>query len=142
MEISIDIELATTEAERTIGLMHRRQLPENKGMLFIFPQAGNHAFWNKNVNFPLSLGFFDDQNKLVAIKDMEAQSPISVSANNNRIKFVLEANQGFFSKNNINLGSTFVDIKRIIQKEEKRGLSEKIDFKDSYNFNHVVVLGV
>jgi len=135
-EIKIAVEIASTNSERIMGLMYRPELPTDKGMLFIFDQASNHSFWNKNVNFDLSLGFFDEQGILVAIRDMASQSPIPTSSNSNKIKFVLEMNKGFFNKKNINVGSRIVGIKKIDVKEGSLIDRNNYKIKDSYDFSH------
>lgn len=137
-EIAIDVELADDDAKRTTGLMFRKPLPPNGGMLFVFPQAGNYAFWNNNVIFPLSLGFFDENGVLVRIKDLEAQSvdPVSPDA---KIKYVLEARQGFFDSNNIKIGDK---IKRLTRKKESDSLLDKNESIEDYNFTHVLFLDV
>jgi uncharacterized protein len=135
-DFSIDVELADTEAKRVLGLMHRPQLPKNKGMLFVFDKTANHSFWNKNVNFDLSLGFFDEDGILLIVKDMAAQNPIPIHANSENVKFVLETNKGFFDKNNINIGSKIEGLKRISQKEENIMANNNLKIKESYEFDH------
>lgn len=75
---------------------------------FIFPSEDCHSFWNKNVDFPLSLAFLDRNNEIVDIKDMEAQSTKSCSPKSNKVKFVVEANKDTFKKHNINVGDKLI----------------------------------
>ncbi|MBI1991504.1 MAG: DUF192 domain-containing protein, partial [Betaproteobacteria bacterium] len=52
-------EVAATESQRATGLMHRRMLPEHRGMLFVFPYAAAQSFWMMNTYIPLSIAFLD-----------------------------------------------------------------------------------
>lgn len=122
----IKIEIASTDIERSIGLMHRASLPQDYGMLFAFSSCRDHKFWNKNVQFPLSLGFFNPHGELLGVKDMDAQSSLSVSCNNDNVKYVLEANKGFFADNDIKIGSKITNIKIMGEKEEKIGLESNV----------------
>ena len=61
------IELAKTEAERNQGLMYRKELDKNKGMLFIFDKEGSHPFWMKNTLIPLDIIWIDSRGKIVFI---------------------------------------------------------------------------
>lgn len=85
--------------------MHHKPLGKFDVAYFVFPQEDCHSFWNKNVDFPLSLAFLDKDNCIVDFKDMEKQSSKSVSPDSNKIKFVVEANKGLFDKLNIKKGN-------------------------------------
>lgn len=97
--------LADNDYKRTKGLMHHKPLGKFDVAYFVFPQEDCHSFWNKNVDFPLSLAFLDKDNCIVDFKDMEKQSARSVSPDSNKIKFVVEANKGLFDKLNIKKGN-------------------------------------
>src|SRR5438445_4925107 len=51
----IQVELADTNEKRALGLMFREQLPNNRGMLFVFSEPGQWLFWMKNTMIPLDL---------------------------------------------------------------------------------------
>src|SRR5919206_943583 len=69
----ITAEVASTDATRSTGLMHRRMLPENRGMLFIFPETAIHAMWMMNTYIPLSVAFIDADGRIINIADMQPQ---------------------------------------------------------------------
>src|SRR5215510_14120478 len=64
-------EVAHTGESRTVGLMNRRILPEDRGMLFVFEETGMHAMWMKNTYVPLSVAFLDERGVIINIADME-----------------------------------------------------------------------
>jgi len=116
---NIEVELADTEARRRTGLMYRASLSDNKGMFFIFNELGDHTFWNKNVNFPIDIGFFNEDGELLNIRSAEKDCTLPVKSGFNNIKYVLEVNKDFFKKNDISLGDRIIDLKNIDKKKEK-----------------------
>jgi uncharacterized membrane protein (UPF0127 family) len=97
-------EVAHTEATRSKGLMHRRMLPENRGMLFVFERIDRHAMWMMNTYIPLSVAFLDAQGVVINIADM---TPHTTNAHGaaQPAKFALEMNQGWFAKRGIGPGA-------------------------------------
>ena len=63
-------EVAANDNSRTIGLMHRRMLPENRGMLFVFPYTTALSFWMMNTFIPLSIAYLDDAGVIINITDL------------------------------------------------------------------------
>lgn len=100
----IDAQVAQTEAQREIGLMHRREMPEHEGMLFVFEQAQRYCFWMKHTLLPLSIAFIDDQGRVVNTAEMAPQSETTHCAEQ-PVRYALEMNQGWFSKRRINAGA-------------------------------------
>lgn len=70
----LDVEVASTPAQRARGLMGRTQLADNAGMLFVFEDAGRHCFWMKDTPLPLSVAFLADDGTIVGIADMRPQT--------------------------------------------------------------------
>src|SRR3954466_6159676 len=68
---SATAEVASTEPQRATGLMYRRMLPEDRGMLFIFPDVALHAMWMMNTYVPLSVAFIDRNGVIINIEDMQ-----------------------------------------------------------------------
>lgn len=64
---SVAIEVAADDSTREQGLMFRDRLPEDRGMVFIFPTAGEYAFWMKNTLIPLDMVWLDEQLKVVHV---------------------------------------------------------------------------
>jgi hypothetical protein len=99
----LSIEVAETPSALAQGLMYRNELPKNKGMLFKFPRILEANFWGKNTYIPLDVAFVNNQNEITAIKPIVPMSTRVVRSNGDCIMAV-EANAGFFNKNNIRVG--------------------------------------
>jgi hypothetical protein len=91
--------------------MHRRILPENRGMLFVFEEAGAHAMWMKNTYIPLSVAFLDERGGVINIADMEPHTVDSHGAAR-PARYALEANRGWFAKRGIKPGARVEGIER------------------------------
>jgi uncharacterized membrane protein (UPF0127 family) len=96
-------EVASTDPHRSTGLMHRRMLPEDRGMLFVFPDVAYHAMWMMNTYVPLSVAFLDRDGVIINIADMQPQTTDSHRAAR-PAKYALEVNQGWFRKRDIKAG--------------------------------------
>lgn len=100
----IDAQLARSPRERQTGLMHRRQMPEHEGMLFIFEQPAVQCFWMKNTLLPLTAAFVADDGAIVNLADMQPLDERS-HCSAQPVRYVLEMNQGWFAKRNITAGA-------------------------------------
>ena len=96
-------EVAANDAARTTGLMHRRMMPENRGMLFAFSYTAPQAFWMMNTYIPLSIAFIDENGTIINIADMK---PLTTDPHSSArpAKYALEMNQGWFAKRGIKAG--------------------------------------
>jgi len=84
--------------------MSRESLPKDQGMLFVFEQDGQHAFWMKNTLISLSIAFIKADGMIVEIEDMEPQTE-DLHSGPEPYRYTIEANQGWFAQNRIGLGS-------------------------------------
>ena len=100
----IQAELAQSPDERAIGLMFRKSMATNDGMLFAFEQPGQQCFWMKNTLLPLSAAFIADDGSVVNIEDMKPQT-LDGHCSARPVRFVLEMNEGWFVKRGIKPGS-------------------------------------
>lgn len=100
----IHAEVAQTDAQRAIGLMHRSSMPQNNGMLFVFEQAAQQCFWMRNTLIPLSIAFIDDAGKVVNIADMQPMNETS-HCSAKPVRYALEMNVGWFAKRGIKAGT-------------------------------------
>ena len=100
----VHVEIASDDATRAQGLMYRDRLPEDQGMIFLFPASGEYAFWMKNTIIPLDMVWIDEQNRIVHVahdvppcKTEECPSyPPRVSA-----RYVLELAAGVAAKHHL-----------------------------------------
>jgi hypothetical protein len=97
------VELAATPAQRGRGLMFRKELPDERGMLFVFPDERVLEFWMRNTSIPLSIAFADASGQIVRIADLEpfSERPVSSGA---LARYALEVNRGWFEKRGIQSG--------------------------------------
>jgi len=100
----IDAQLALTPQQQQTGLMHRKEMPQAEGMLFVFERASTQCFWMKNTLLPLTAAFVADDGRIVNLVDMQ---PLSLESHCSEepVRFVLEMNQGWFAKKNIKKGA-------------------------------------
>lgn len=108
---SVRAEVANTDTEKTKGLMHRKNLEEDAGMLFNFTSEKNRSFWMKNTLIPLDIIFIDKDKKIVdIIENMEPclEEPCQVYESKYPAMYALEVNAGYVDKNNIRTGKTVV----------------------------------
>lgn len=93
--VTLDIEIADTDSARERGLMQRASLPENSGMLFIFPREEERSFWMANTPLSLDIIFADADSQIVSIaKYTRPHSQESVPSGE-PAQFVLEMPAGF-----------------------------------------------
>ena len=104
-------EVAHTDSTRTQGLMHRRILPESRGMLFVFENTAIHAMWMMNTYIPLSVAFLDERGVIINIEDMKPHTQDTHPAAK-PAKYALEVNLGWFGKHGIKPGAKVDGIER------------------------------
>lgn len=100
----IDAQVARTPEQRQIGLMMRKEMPQNEGMVFVFEQASVQCFWMKNTLLPLTAAFLADDGRIVNMTDMKPRTE-DPHCSLEPVRYVLEMNQGWFAKKGIKSGS-------------------------------------
>ncbi|HJS76774.1 MAG TPA: DUF192 domain-containing protein [Burkholderiales bacterium] len=99
----IRAEVAADYSTRGRGLMFRKSLAPNGGMLFIFDAAEIHCMWMKNTYIPLSVAFLDAQGAIINIADMQPRSEQSHCAARPAL-YALEMTQGWFAERGVKAG--------------------------------------
>jgi uncharacterized membrane protein (UPF0127 family) len=104
-------EVAHTEPARATGLMYRRQLPADAGMLFVFPRTELMAMWMRNTYVPLSVAFIDERGVIINIADMTPQTE-DIHPSSAPGRYALEVNRGWFAKYGIGPGTRVEGLER------------------------------
>ncbi len=99
----IDAQVAATPDQRQTGLMHRKEMPQHEGMLFIFEQPSPQCFWMKNTLLPLAIAFVADDGTIVNLDEMAPQT-LDSHCSARPVRYVLEMQQGWFAKRGIKPG--------------------------------------
>lgn len=110
--VTILIEVADEPEERARGLMNRTELPQDTGMLFVFPESAMRSFWMKNTLIPLEIFYFDGNGEFVSWTTMQPceKEPCPTYDSASLAKYALEVSPGFRAKNGIGVGWN-IDIK-------------------------------
>lgn len=104
--VKLDVEVAETEAQRDFGLMLRRSLPADDGMVFLFPRDTDARFWMKDTLIPLSVAFADADGKILKILDMAPckAEPCALYDAGAPYRTALETNKGALARLGIEAG--------------------------------------
>ena len=102
--ITFNVEVAKTIEERKIGLMYRKELLNNEGMLFIFPREKIIQLWMKNTYIPLDVIFISENKVIVDIKKNMEKLSETIVKSKVKSRFALEFNAGLINKLNIEIG--------------------------------------
>lgn len=101
------VETANTPEERATGLMFRKDLDKDKGMLFIFEEPGKYGFWMKNTLIPLDIIWINSEGIVVFIKSNAIPCGVGVCDSiypKEIASYVLELNSGEVDNQNIRVG--------------------------------------
>ena len=112
-DVEISCEIAKNIVSKMKGLMHRKTLPVDEGMIFTFLIPWHRFFWMKNVKIPLDIIFINNNFKIIAIHEAPVEKGILYKNywSHGMCKYVVETNMGFCKKNNITKG-TKIEIKK------------------------------
>lgn len=101
----LQAEVAATQTEISTGMMFRKQIGENEGMLFIFGRPHRASFYMRNTTVPLSAAYIDPEGRILEIVELKPLDETPVTATTDQVQFVLETKQGWFDKNQIEIGT-------------------------------------
>ena len=107
IDLPLEVEIPNTDSKFRLGLMFRESLEENKGMLFIFEEVGQHSFHMKNTRIPLDIAFVKEDGTIESIKELKPYSSLPVYSDG-EVLFAIEANRGWFVENNVEVGDEIV----------------------------------
>jgi uncharacterized membrane protein (UPF0127 family) len=89
--------------------MYRKSMPENEGMVFVYPEPEMLSFWMKNTEIPLSLAYIDETGKIFQLVDMKPHDETG-RGSTAPAQYVLEVNVGWFKKHRIKTGDQVEDL--------------------------------
>lgn len=104
---TVKAEIARSPAEQARGLMYRRELGRNEGMIFVYEQERVLSFWMKNTFVPLDIAYIKADGTIATIRQMQ---PLSEAPHSSRVPvlYALEVNQGWFARHGVQEGSKAV----------------------------------
>ena len=105
-EIRIGVEVVSTPAKIQRGLMHRRHLAPNRGMLFVFSTERVRSFWMKNTLIPLDMLFVKEDMSIAGIERDTVPLSLASRSVNIPTRYVIEVNGGWTAKHGIEVGSS------------------------------------
>ena len=101
----IRLQLAVEAEELRRGLMYRKNMGENEGMIFLYTKPQRMSFWMRNTPLPLDVGFISSDGVLQEFYPLYPYDETTVVSRSDELQYALELNQGWFQKNNINRGA-------------------------------------
>ena len=101
---AVTAEVADEPQERVTGLMFRKNLASDSGMLFVMPEPEHAAFWMKNTTLPLSVAYINESGLILEIHDLRPLDEKPVPSAFSNIAYALEMEQGWFNENGILAG--------------------------------------
>jgi uncharacterized membrane protein (UPF0127 family) len=99
----LKVELALDSPQREQGLMYRKSLGKEDGMLFVFDEPAYHSMWMKNTLIPLSVAFIDKDGVILNILDMEPQTLDGHMAAGPAV-YAIETNKGWYADKKVKAG--------------------------------------
>ncbi len=103
-EKTVFAELAKTPQELHTGLMFRKDLPENEGMLFLYPHPQILRFWMSNTLIALDIAYINHDKIIISIQHMEPLNEKKRYVSPVPAQYALEMNKGWFERNNVSVG--------------------------------------
>jgi uncharacterized protein len=100
------LEVADTEHQRQLGLMNRKSMPDDHGMIFVFQEDLELSFWMNNTLIPLDVIYVDSKGKVANIDQMEARDTTTKHPSNGEVRYAIELNKGMSAKVGLKAGDT------------------------------------
>ena len=104
----VQVELARTQEQRTRGLMFRRELGRDRGMVFLFDETSEHPFWMHNTLIPLDIIFLGDDRRVVGVVANAAPQTDTQRTVGKPSRYVVEASGGEAGAHGVGPGTSAV----------------------------------
>jgi uncharacterized protein len=121
---SVRMQLAVRPHEMERGLMERRDLGRDDGMIFVYPRPQQMNFWMRNTPTPLDIGFFSPDGVLQEVYPLYPFDEKTVSSRGQNLQFALEMNQGWFRENGLKPGAK-LDLPALAAALKARGFAPR-----------------
>jgi uncharacterized membrane protein (UPF0127 family) len=106
---TIKVDISDNDCKRILGLSGRKELKNDSGMFFVFPEIGNYGFWMKDMNFPIDILWIDKSLNIIGIEKMVSTSTYpNILGEKYFASYVLEIPSGFSDTNNIKVGNKII----------------------------------
>ncbi len=106
----IQAEVARRPGEMAMGLMFRKSMGDNEGMLFVFERERRASFWMANTFIPLTIAYLDRDGVILELHDMKPHDTTPVLSKSDRVAFALEMNRGWFKLNGVKVGEKITPV--------------------------------
>ncbi len=103
--VSYSVEVAKTRSARSKGLMYRKLMPEDQGMLLYYRDSTRMAIWMKNTYIPLDIIFINKRGEIVKIHTSAEPLSLKTIDSAEKVQAVLELNAGQIKKHGISVGN-------------------------------------
>lgn len=120
----VRMQLAVLRHEQERGLMQRRDLEPDDGMIFVYERPQQMRFWMRNTPTPLDIGFFDETGVLLEVYPMQPFDETTVASRSARVQFPLEMKQGWFGANGVRPGAR-LDLGALAAAMQERGFDPR-----------------
>ncbi len=121
---TVRMQLAVRSHEMQRGLMQRRDLGRDDGMIFVYETPQQMSFWMRNTPTPLDIGFFNSSGVLEEVYPLHPFDETAVASSGMRLQFALETNQGWYQANGVKPGAQ-LDVKALTAALKERGFDPK-----------------
>jgi uncharacterized membrane protein (UPF0127 family) len=119
---TVQMQLAVFSVEMEDGLMGRRDLGSDQGMIFVYHEPTQMSFWMRNTLLPLDIGFFNGKGELKEIYTMLPHDEAPINSRSSELQFALEMNQGWFDGHRVRPGA-MLDLAALREALKARGLA-------------------
>jgi len=109
----IKVDISNNDCKRILGLSGRKELKNDTGMLFVFPEVGNYGFWMRDMNFPIDILWIDSDFDIVGIeKSVDISTFPNILGEEYSSSYVLEVSSGYSTKNKIEVGNKIIFLEK------------------------------
>lgn len=115
----LQLQLALNQAEQQKGLMHRDELAEDHGMLFLFDQPDKRGFWMHNTRIPLDIGYFNASGQLLEVYKLFPYDETTVPSHSHEVLIAIETNRGWYAAHGVKAGDR-INMQALLAALERR----------------------